>query len=473
MRYMSMPRRVKWVPAVPVLGSLVEILQGLKTYSILDTFVRWHRELGMTYAFKVPSKNFVASIDPKNIEHVLKDNFEGYVKGHLFSEPFTDLFGSGIFNVDGKLWYMQRKIASRMFTKKQFENHIWHVVEKNTAKVAEILERTDGMFDFFDLLNRFTLDTIGEIGFSCDIGSLEDPSSPFLQSFDRVQQIMNLRFWLNPFWKVLRWFDIGFERELKPHLGFLDEYARRIVHDLLKEHASEEESSFVGLFIREASTAKEGMLSQETFLRDMVLNFLIAGRDTTAQCISWTVFELTQNPGVIEKAREEIAAVCGDAPLRFEHIRSLRYVQAVLDEGLRLHPSVPYDMKVCARDDCLPDGTVVPKGCVFLFSPYAQGRCEAIWGSDACKYRPERWLEMQCKPSAFTFSAFNAGPRECLGRRLAEMEMVTVLTTIIRNFDLALEVDPQRIRYDAQLTLGMGGLPLSALPRSLASKPVV
>merc|ERR1719330_744651 len=107
-----------------------------------------------------------------------------------------------------------------MFTKNQFENHIWKVVEKNTAKVASILSQGEGTFDAFNLMNRFTLDTIGEIGFSKDVGSLQDPSSPFLQSFDFAQSALLKRFWTGngvPVWKFFRFFGLYWEKEMPMH----------------------------------------------------------------------------------------------------------------------------------------------------------------------------------------------------------------------------------------------------------------
>lgn len=471
LRRRGQPRKVRWLSAPPFLGCLLSIIEGLRSYTLMDWFDEQHRKYGMTFAFQLPGKVFVATVDPRNIEHCLKKQFSKYVKGALFTGPFTALLGKGIFNVDGDQWFHQRKLASRLFTKKQFEDHIFKVVEANTSKVANILAQTDGVFDMFDLMNRFTLDTIGETGFSQSIGSLENPSSPFLKAFDRAQQISLIRFWLHPYWKVLRFFDLWFERELKTHLACLDEYARGILKALRKKLETGEDNSFVGLFMKERELLGTLYADEETFLRDMVINFLIAGRDTTAQCLCWTLFELLQHPPVIDKARQEIASVCGKSPVQFNDLKKLKYVKGILDEGLRLHPSVPVDFKLCVEADCLPDGTIVPAGCALQLSIYAQGRCTEIWGADAREFRPERWLEMQSRPSSFTFCAFLAGPRECLGKNLADLEMVVLLATLLRDFEFTLAADPASIRYDSQLTLGMNGLPLSVKRRTPTDAP--
>lgn len=170
---------------------------------------------------------------------------------------------------------------------------------------------------------------------------------------------------------------------------------------------------------------------------------------------------------MLEKAREEVAKTSADAALDYSNVMSLRYVRAILDEGLRLHPSVPFEVKETVAEDTLPDGTKVYAGTMMSFLPYAQGRCEGIWGKDAEIFRPERWLERETAPSSYEFTAFNAGPRECLGKRLAQMEMTFFLAMFIRDFDFSLAVDPSEVRCDNQLTLGCSsGLPMIITARS-------
>jgi len=126
----------------------------------------------------------------------------------------------------------------------------------------------------------------------------------------------------------------------------------------------------------------------------------------------------------------------------------------VINEGLRLYPSVPLNDKLVKHDDTLPDGTFLPKGTVVRYNSYGMGRNEDIWGADAADFRPQRWLEMEEVPSSYAWPAFHGGPRECLGKRLAQLEMKAILVRIIRAVKLQLAVPPSEIRYDAQLTIG-------------------
>lgn len=248
-----------------------------------------------------------------------------------------------------------------------------------------------------------------------------------------------------------------------PELDTTDNYCEGIVDDLLQKVSTGDDHSFVGLFIKDpegADMLKSDEKKFRVYIRDMVLNFLIAGRDTTAECLTWTLFELAQAPQVVDKARAEVSRVCGDKRITFEHLTGLRYIKAILDEGLRLHPSVPLGGKLTVAKDTLPNGIVVPAGVVVQFNAFAQGRSEEFWGEDAAVFRPERWLQ-RLQPSPYEFVAFNAGPRECLGKRLAGVEMTTFLASFIRDFDFELAIDPADVKYGKKLTLGCSnGLPM-------------
>merc|ERR1712107_12250 len=105
-------------------------------------------------------------------------------------------------------------------------------------------------------------------------------------------------------------------------------------------------------------------------------------------------------------------------------------------------------------------GTRVPRGCRVVYDIYSMGRDSTIWGEDARLFRPARWLEMEQPMSNYEYPVFNAGPRECLGRRLAIVEMKTCLAMLLPQVSFRLAVPDDHITPDTQLTIGMGrGLP--------------
>mmetsp|Transcript_43301 Transcript_43301/g.92688 ORF Transcript_43301/g.92688 Transcript_43301/m.92688 type:complete len:501 (-) Transcript_43301:215-1717(-) len=442
-----------------LLGNMLQISGYVRDFAYHEKMLEAHKKHGKTFVVLLPfTPPIVNTTDPKIVEHILKTNFDNYPKGEWFREMLEELLGQGIFNADGEIWHHQRKTASHMFTASQFKNHIWSVVDKSSASLKQVMgDLCNGqVVDVFNLLNRFTLDTIGAVGFASDIGSLKKADSPFLKSFDRAQQLLMTRF-INPLWKVERYLNIGSEREVKVHIKTLTDYAQKIVQDLKNDPTGAKLDSFVGMFV--ADSKKSGKDIDDKFLQDMVLNFLIAGRDTTAQSMSWIMYLIMGHPEVEKKILQELEEELGISDMTYEAAGRLKYLQNVVNEGLRLYPSVPSDTKVCLNDDTLPDGTWIPKGTVIEYNPYSMGRSTELWGEDAEEFKPERWENRQL-PSSYVYTAFNAGPRECLGKRLAWVEMKAGLAVMLRNFKFELAVPREEIKMDSALTIGMSsGLP--------------
>ena len=145
-------------------------------------------------------------------------------------------------------------------------------------------------------------------------------------------------------------------------------------------------------------------------LRDVILNILIAGRDTTANALSWAFYRLCIHPEIQLKIRQEVSEVLNSKDsnrsgfLNYEKVSALKYTEAFVMEVLRLHPSVPKEAKTVLKDDVLPDGTVVKRGDVVCFLPWAMGRDPKLW-DDPLEFKPERFLDKP-KPSPFIYTAF-------------------------------------------------------------------
>ncbi|KAG8363408.1 hypothetical protein BUALT_Bualt19G0019200 [Buddleja alternifolia] len=232
------------------------------------------------------------------------------------------------------------------------------------------------------------------------------------------------------------------------------------------------------LYVCQIQWKKEDMLSRfmqltdanPKYLRDIILNFIIAGKDTTATTLSWFVYMLCEHPRVQEKVAKEIKDATGSkegvniaefaASLSEEALDKMHYLHAALSETLRLYPAVPVDAKECLSDDTLPDGFSVKKGNMVAYQPYAMGRMRFIWGDDAEAFKPERWLdENGCyKPeSSFKFIAFQAGPRICLGKEFAYRQMKIFSSVLLRFFIFKLSDEKKKVNYRTMLNLRIDG----------------
>ena len=250
----------------------------------------------------------------------------------------------------------------------------------------------------------------------------------------------------DPFWKANRLFQsTAAEREIKSEAAIMDDFAYKIISERRRDTDNAEKlgPDLLSRFL-DCKDPKDVPSTKE--LRDIVMNFLLAGRDTTACALSWTMYELAKNPEVVAKIIAEVDAVCGSSKsdkiseesYSYDKIGELKYTHAVAMEALRLHPSVPVDSKFAVNADTLPDGTFINPGAVISYSPYARGRSEELWGKDALEFKPERMMDEEgnnLEPSQYKYSAFNGGYRICLGKGLALMEIKLTLAVLLQRFD--------------------------------------
>lgn len=181
-------------------------------------------------------------------------------------------------------------------------------------------------------------------------------------------------------------------------------------------------------------------------LQDQLLNIMVAGRDTTAGLLSFTLFELSRNPEVYERLKQEVLVQFGEgtpediANISFESLKKCEYLKWVLNEVLRMYPSVPMNFRDATKDTVLPtgggpDGTApvfVAKGTTVAYSVYYTHRDTKFYGKDANEFKPERWAENQ--KLGWAYLPFNGGPRICLGQQFALTEASYVVVRLIQMF---------------------------------------
>jgi cytochrome P450 len=189
-------------------------------------------------------------------------------------------------------------------------------------------------------------------------------------------------------------------------------------------------------------------------LRCQLLHILLAGRDTTAGLLGWTFFLLARHPQVYSKLRTILVETFGeyDSPrdITFERLKSCAYLQHVLQESLRLYPSVPLNSRMAVKDTTLPlgggpNGTspiYVHKGEEVNYSVYVMQRRKDIWGADADEFNPERWASRR---TGWEYLPFNGGPRICLGQQFALTEAGYVTVRLVQLFDEITAINPTEL----------------------------
>ncbi|KAF9157262.1 hypothetical protein DFQ26_008913 [Actinomortierella ambigua] len=438
----------------PLVGNMLEIIWNRENQ--LDAYLETHKRYGPVFTKTVPIMGrYIAINTPHLLEHILKNNMDNYVKGYLFSHHLRDILGHGIFVSDGAQWRFHRKTASNVFTTRFYRSLVNGAFKSGAEELCRVFDRNIArgtMIDLQSLFSRLTLDAFGKLTFGMDFHSLsKDGPNEFGDAFDFLAVEFDARV-TNPFWFLTDRLIPGKVRRVQKALEILDSYAQQAITKRRCEDRTTAEGprtrDMLDFFIN--YRFEDGTAMDDEALRDVFKNFMIAGRDTTAQGLTWMFYHLMANPHALTNLRKEVAVVMGDSD-EFEYetlTQRLPYAKAVFYETLRLYPPVPKNGKVALEDDILPDGTRIDKGDIVVFSNYCMARSTDIWGEDAERFVPERWLvedSAALSPfgrfrmeSTFKFPSFNAGPRICLGQTFATIEALVTTIYVVRRYDFAL-----------------------------------
>ncbi|KAM0945435.1 putative abieta-7,13-dien-18-ol hydroxylase [Dioscorea sansibarensis] len=277
----------------------------------------YQTKLSLTYkTFRLldPIRNQIYTTNPINIEYILRNNFRNYGKGGYNYENVKELFGEGIFAVDGEKWLRQRKLASYEFTKKNLREFSAIIFQKNASKLVDIVCQVTNSIqsmDIQELFMRATMDSIFEIGFGIELNSLEGQikGSRFAKALDNSNEFTMLRYY-NPFWKIKRFLNIGSEAKLKENIKVVNDLVYHLIHTKMKQMSDHQQrvpmkkEDILSRFLEERKKDPENMT--DNYLRDIILNFLIAGKDTTAGTLSWFIYMLCKHPLVQERVYQDI-----------------------------------------------------------------------------------------------------------------------------------------------------------------------
>ncbi|KAJ8449753.1 hypothetical protein Cgig2_001409 [Carnegiea gigantea] len=295
-----------------------------------------------------------------------------------------------------------------------------------------------------DVLERFAFDNVCKLAFNVDPGCLAGDGSgecEFMQAFEEATTLTLERFmYVLPFlWKVKKFLCIGSEKRLRESIKIVHDFANNIIRLRLEDKSSKNYQDLLSRFISSYD------INDVDFLRDVVVNVILAGRDTTSSGLSWFFWLLSLNPNVVSKIRSEVDQIRKRAGKQvgdnfdFDDLKEMNYLHGAISESLRLYPPVPANLMVCLEDDVLPDRTQVKKDWLIGYHTYTMGRMESIWGKDCLEFRPERWLDENglFKPeSPFRLPVFHAGPRTCLGKEMAYIQMKSIVACVVEEFDL-------------------------------------
>ncbi|KAK0220055.1 cytochrome P450 [Armillaria fumosa] len=471
-----------------LLGNLRQFYQGQAG----EADFKWQASYGHILRIKgILGENCLFVSDPKALQHIYHS---GYVfRKHVIRRELTRLItGKGIVWADTDDHKRQRRVILPAFGAAETKALFPYFSEFAALLVLKwkdvIGMENSAILDMPSWMSRTTLDVIGHAAFDYPFHALEEKDNVLRQAFGKVagetfgRPSKTSIFIQN----ILQYAPMSLVGYLFKHTANF-EHARettRLVQEVSKglidskSKASMQgggEHDVMSLLVNANLREKNNKgLTDEEMLAAMQ-TIMGAGHETTANSLTWTLYELAKRPDLQTKLRHEVTAI-GGADFSVASFESMPYLQAVMKETLRMHPVSYFGLREVARDDVIPlskpvtlrDGSIVKevpvsKGTTVYISIAGYNRNEDIFGEDAHSFKPERWLDgaVPRKGAAAVgvygnLMTFGSGVRSCVGESFSFLllEYQTILVQLVKNFEFS--IDPtmvSKVRREAALIM--------------------
>ena len=378
--------------------------------------------------------NIILTQDPDFINYVLKENHRNYVKKGFAVERSVKYIGNGLVFSDGDYWRRQRRVLQPAFHKDKIRKlgaNVLQTIETNLSSYSEG-EKVDICPTTKVLVFKILLKSLFDIELTPKI------LSTFSEGFEEAQAflIRDINFPLARLFYPIN----GAERKMVKKI----EQLRGLFRDIINERKASkgEFSDILDMLIHSRYEDTGEAMSEEKMIDELII-FISAGHETTANTINWILYLLAANPDAQEKlyhlvANQPTAAVAN-------HV----YLQAIIQEGMRLYSTTWSTQRVAATDDQFKE-YAYPKGTVIVPFFFGLHRAEALW-KEAQQFQPERFIAGEKIAKFKHFFPFGAGPRMCIGNHFALMEMAYFLTEFVKTYQI--KTTGQLPETEAMLTM--------------------
>lgn len=410
--------------------SLSKSYKTLKAYRSdpLGFVVKKHEEQGHRVYLNIFGKHLFIISHPDDVLHVLKSNNAAYTKGRT-TKALRQFLGSGLITNEGESWRKQHRLIRPIMNIKSVYDIAPRILSTAVDFVPVIEAQTET--NAFREMNRLTWRIILKTLFSLEVSTEMDD---WLEDILELMQIITSKTRASipvPFWVPTEK-----NRRLKSIVQKFDKTVYGIINERRK---GEKKHDLLQLLVdaQEEGTAKMTDLE----IRDEIMTFMMAGHETITNSMTWTLMEVAKNPSYKKFLQEEANDFF--VTRNFEHLNTMPWHGAVIDEVMRLWPPVWVFMRQAEQEDKIGDMVVPPKANVVL-APYLSHRAKDLW-ENPDTFWPERFLpENKKKIPQGAFYPYGLGPRACIGAYFAGMEARIILATMIHHFDWdLLKLEPQ------------------------------
>ncbi|MCU0700393.1 MAG: cytochrome P450 [Myxococcaceae bacterium] len=381
--------------------------------------------------------------DPSLVAQVMDSSVELFPKNDLFVGALEPLVGDAMFVSSGERWKQQRRTLEPAFSHMRINRAFPAMASAvDDACATWDAHAADGTgFSLDKAMGHLTADIITRTIFSQPLSA--GTSREVFESFDRfersVENVSIRRLLLERPWARI---------PQPPQVLEACARIRQLVGEMLDPRLAPDAPALDD--IAAASVAARDPLTGLGFSREELINeigvFFLAGHETTASGLTWTLFILSQQPHIVARIRDEVAKVAGDGPLELEHTRKLPFVRNVFREALRLYPPITFLPRVAAQELTLGDRKV-KRGTMIMIAPWAMHRHERLW-ENPDRFDPDRFDH---ELPAGAYLPFGAGPRICIGAAFATLEATLVIARLVQRYDV-IATNPDDVWPLARLT---------------------
>jgi cytochrome P450 len=456
-------RQLRDLPAprgVPLLGNALQ-LDPARLHLLLE---QWGRELGETFSFGLGPQRVYVSSNPEHLQTALRERPERYRRFSPIEDIIKEMGFNGVFSVEGEAWRPQRRLVMQALAPNNFRGFfgtIHDITERLRRRWQQAAEQ-GWILEMTEELTRYTVDVTTALSFGEDPNTIDAPGDVIQDHLARVFPTLNAR--INapfPWWRYLRLpSDRRFDASLaavRHHIEGLIQRARQRMQD----QPAETPRHLLEAMLKAADEPGSGI--DDTVVAANVMTLLLAGEDTTAHTLAWTMYFMASDAALQSRlqasALECLGArrVCPD----LDAVKTLDLFEAAANEATRLKSTIPLIFLETVKDVVLGD-VALPAGTPLFFMLRPSMQDPGHFGRPG-EFVPERWTaghETVQPHDNRAFVQFGAGPRVCPGRHLAGVELRLVLSMLARNFTLEHAGDPADIREVMAFTMKPSTLPM-------------
>lgn len=339
----------------------------------------------------------------------------------------------------------------------------WSKSQEMTDRIVKTTEVSpDGsvVIEIRNWASRATLDIIGLAGMGKDFDSLINPENELFQTYKRIfsgnrgAQIVQLFLGMLPHWLAVN-LPLKRNDEIGNAIGVIKKTARDLIAEKRATIQRGEKPShdIISVAMESGGFTDEDLVNQ-------LMTFLAAGHETTASAMSWAIYCLCKHPSTQQRLREELRAslpalLDPSAEISSTDVDRLPYLNAVLQETLRIFPPVPLTLRETATDTTV-QGSFIPRGTTIVICPWAVNTSTHLWGPDAREFKPERWLGANANSggaeSNYAITTFLHGPRSCIGKDFAKAEFACLVASLVGRFEVEFEEGDWELKIQGGIT---------------------